>query len=68
MALASGSCNQSAWLPTIQSSISNGIVLFGAYHYKYASGREGDWFHLGLVANKAGLSDYVCATALCDPG
>ena len=21
-----------------------GIVGFGSYHYKYASGREGDWF------------------------
>jgi hypothetical protein len=24
------------------------IVGFGSYHYKYASGREGDWFLTGF--------------------
>ena len=24
------------------------IVGFGSYHYKYASGREGDWFVTGF--------------------
>ena len=26
----------------------NSIVGFGSYHYKYESGREGDWFLTGL--------------------
>ena len=25
------------------------IVGFGSYHYKYASGREGDWFLTGFT-------------------
>jgi hypothetical protein len=24
------------------------MVGFGSYHYKYASGQEGDWFHTGF--------------------
>ncbi len=37
------------------------IMAFGLYRYKTASGREGDWMHLGLVTNKSGFSVYVCA-------
>ncbi|MCB0682946.1 MAG: DUF1801 domain-containing protein, partial [Saprospiraceae bacterium] len=28
------------------------IVGFGAYHYKYESGREGDWFLVGFSPRK----------------
>ncbi len=28
------------------------IVGFGSYHYKYASGREGDWFVTGFSPRK----------------
>jgi hypothetical protein len=28
------------------------IVGFGDYHYKYASGREGDWFLTGFAPRK----------------
>ncbi len=28
------------------------IVGFGNYHYKYASGREGDWFLTGFAPRK----------------
>jgi hypothetical protein len=34
------------------------IVGFGAYHYKYASGREGDWPRIGLSPRKANLTLY----------
>jgi hypothetical protein len=34
------------------------IVGFGRYHYKYASGREGDWMRLGFSSRKASLTIY----------
>jgi len=38
------------------------IVGFGRYHYKYASGREGDWFVMGMSPRKAALTLYL----MCD--
>ena len=35
------------------------IVGFGSYHYKYASGREGDWPLVGYSPRKQNLSVYV---------
>jgi len=35
------------------------IVGFGAYHYKYASGREGDWFLVGFSPRKQNLTLYI---------
>ncbi|QQR86550.1 MAG: DUF1801 domain-containing protein [Flavobacteriales bacterium] len=35
------------------------IVGFGRYHYKGASGREGEWFLTGFSPRKANLSVYV---------
>ncbi len=37
------------------------IVGFGSYHYKYASGREGDWFVTGFSPRKANLTLYIMA-------
>lgn len=37
------------------------IVGFGQYHYKYESGREGDWFLTGFSPRKQNLSLYVMA-------
>jgi hypothetical protein len=37
------------------------IVGFGRYHYKYASGREGDWFMTGFSPRKANLTLYIMA-------
>ena len=36
------------------------IVGFGNYHYKYPSGREGDWFLTGFAARKQALTLYLC--------
>ncbi len=36
-----------------------GIVGFGSYHYKYASGREGDWFLTGFAPRKQNLTLYI---------
>ena len=35
------------------------IVRFGSYHYKYASGREGDWPLVGFSPRKQNLTLYI---------
>jgi hypothetical protein len=35
------------------------IIGFGDYHYKYASGREGDWFRVGFSPRKSNLTLYL---------
>jgi len=35
------------------------IVGFGAYHFKYASGREGDWLLTGFSPRKQALTLYI---------
>lgn len=35
------------------------IVGFGSYHYRYASGREGDWFLTGFSPRKQNLTLYI---------
>jgi hypothetical protein len=34
------------------------IIGFGSYHYKYATGREGDWLLIGLSPRKQNISIY----------
>ena len=35
------------------------IVGFGKYHYKYASGRKGEWFVVGFSPRKQNLTLYI---------
>ena len=35
------------------------IVGFGSHHYKYASGREGDFFNVGFSPGKQNLTVYI---------
>jgi len=35
------------------------IIGFGKYHYKYASGREGDWMLTGFSPRKQNLTIYI---------
>ena len=37
------------------------IIGFGSYHYKYGSGREGDWFLTGFSPRKQSLTLYIIA-------
>jgi hypothetical protein len=37
------------------------IVGFGSYHYRYESGREGDWFLTGFSPRKNDLTVYITA-------
>jgi hypothetical protein len=36
------------------------IIGYGKYHYRSASGREGDWFTIGLTVGKSGYALHVC--------
>jgi hypothetical protein len=35
------------------------IIGFGSYRYRYASGREGDWFVTGFAPRKRNLTLYI---------
>lgn len=35
------------------------IVGFGSYHYKYESGREGDWMQIGFSPRKQNITLYL---------
>ncbi len=37
----------------------NSIVGFGSYHYRYASGREADWFLVGFSPRKQNMTLYI---------
>ena len=36
------------------------VIGYGKYRYRSASGREGDWFLVGLVAGKKDYSLHIC--------
>ena len=41
------------------SGIFTNMVGFGRYHYKYASGTEGDWFQTGFANRKTDITIYI---------
>ena len=43
------------------------IVGFGRYHYKYASGREGDFFLTGFAPRKQALTLYIISGFTAHP-
>jgi hypothetical protein len=47
--------------PDLEPLVGRGMIGYGQYHYRYASGREGDTFHIGLSSRKAYISLYVTA-------
>jgi hypothetical protein len=47
--------------PTIMSGMGpSPIIGYGKYRYKSASGREGDWFLIGLAPGKNYYSLHIC--------
>lgn len=38
---------------------SSDVVGFGTFHYKSASGQEGDWFPVGFASRKAAITVYL---------
>ena len=49
------------WTNEIPKMWGASIVGFGSYHYKYDSGREGDWFLTGFSPRKQNLTIYITA-------
>lgn len=47
--------------PKLEPCILSGILGYGPYHYKYASGREGDTCKIGIASNKQYISLYIMA-------
>ncbi len=47
--------------PKLEPHIASGMLAYGPFHYKYASGREGDWCRIGVASNKGYISLYACA-------
>ena len=48
--------------PVMMSGMGASLLIgYGKYHYKSASGREGDWFLIGLAAGKKDYSLHICA-------
>lgn len=42
--------------PDLERHIQSGMLAYGSYHYRYATGREGDWFPIGLASRKGYIS------------
>jgi uncharacterized protein YdhG (YjbR/CyaY superfamily) len=51
-----------ATVPELEPHILGGMLAYGRYHYKYASGREGDWSIIALASNKNYISLYASAS------
>lgn len=47
--------------PDLTAAMWKNVIGYGTYHYRYASGREGDWFVIGLANQKRYVSLYICA-------
>jgi hypothetical protein len=50
-----------ATVPGLEDFILVGMIGYGHFHYKYPSGREGDWSIIALASQKNYISVYVCA-------
>jgi hypothetical protein len=47
--------------PELAPTMEFGMLGCGKMHYRYASGREGDWMKIGIANNKLYISLYCCA-------
>jgi hypothetical protein len=48
-------------VPELEPTMMGGMLGYGPFHYKYASGREGDTTLVGIANNKQYISLYVIA-------
>ncbi len=48
-------------VPSLKPRILSGMIGYGSYNYRYASGREGDWSLIALASQKNYISVYVCS-------
>ena len=49
-------------IPDREPYMDRGMIGYGPYHYRYATGREGDTFLVGLASQKNYISVYVQCT------
>lgn len=47
--------------PGLEPHIAYGMLAYGRYHYRYKTGREGDWQTIGLASRKNYISLYINA-------
>jgi hypothetical protein len=47
--------------PEIMTGMGSPLIGYGKYRYKSGSGREADWFLIGLCAGKGQCSLHICA-------
>ena len=47
-------------VPNLKPSMRFGMLGYGNHHYKYKSGREGDWPIIALARQKNYISLYAC--------
>lgn len=47
--------------PFVTAGMGTPMLGYGKYHYQYASGREGDWFLIGLAAGKSLYNLHICS-------
>jgi len=47
-------------VPNLKPHMKYGMLGYGTYHYKYTSGREGNWMVIGLANQKNYISLYAC--------
>jgi hypothetical protein len=50
-----------ATVPDLPPFVHQGMIGYGPFHYRYASGREGDWFRIGVASRKQYIALYSCA-------
>jgi len=46
--------------PNLKPKMWGVMIGYGSYHYRYATGREGDWFVVGLSSRANYISFYGC--------
>ena len=48
-------------VPNLEPHILSGMIGYGTYRYRYASGKEGDWSLIALASQKNYISVYICS-------
>lgn len=48
-------------VPEYEPVVADGLLGYGRFHYRYASGREGDAFRVSIANTKTGIAIYILA-------
>jgi len=48
-------------VPNLAPFIHSGMLAYGRWRFKYATGRSGDWFRIGVASNQKYISLYICS-------